>query len=481
MTLDRRALILSTGALAFLAACNGALPDEEGGAVAEAAPSPVQVEYPEVYELANIILALTEYGLTDRWQVRKDFDYYDRMRDWFEPAMDHPLLEAVNFSRDLWKEYLSFRTDAYAFRFGADGKLERTSDFHAFEISAFDDHLSQVEDFARQSRFREFFQANKAFRDDVVARYQDSYRLEDMRGFLSEQFGAYLSDRQYVVALSPFVYAQNLHRDVSDTLTVDFPTVAPSILKNEPMSVEEQVSELHTLFTEMSHGYVDPVTAEYADLVSSSFDAQIWGAGSGYEDAPNAVFNEYMTWAAYDLFVETRFPDHYEQAVLDWHRQNETRGFIYSGAFGHLLSGTYAMRRMLGAHTVRDLYPVLLEKIVLMEPTLVKPVTLNSGDVITGTDGEAQWVAFDFNVPMMRADRVDAKIVNGDASEIVRFTGDTLRWSDDDQRLELKVALRRSASERHGIVLNAQKAPLALESHAGIMLATNSSRRAVIG
>ena len=30
----------------------------------------INIEYPEVYELANIVLALTEYGITDKWQVR---------------------------------------------------------------------------------------------------------------------------------------------------------------------------------------------------------------------------------------------------------------------------------------------------------------------------------------------------------------------------------------------------------------------------
>ncbi len=75
----------------------------------------ISVEYPEVYELANIVLALTEYGISDKWQVRKYFAYYDEMRTYFEPYMDHPLLDSVNFSRERWQEYLSYRTDAYAF------------------------------------------------------------------------------------------------------------------------------------------------------------------------------------------------------------------------------------------------------------------------------------------------------------------------------------------------------------------------------
>ncbi|MEO1654329.1 MAG: hypothetical protein AAFU64_12360, partial [Bacteroidota bacterium] len=66
----------------------------------------VEVKYPEVYELANIILALTKYGLEDKWQVRKGFPYYEEMREYFRPFMKHPLLDSVNYSREKWQEYL---------------------------------------------------------------------------------------------------------------------------------------------------------------------------------------------------------------------------------------------------------------------------------------------------------------------------------------------------------------------------------------
>jgi hypothetical protein len=83
---------------------------------------PIELEYPEVYELANIILALTDYGIEDPWEVQKNSDYYDAMREWFDPFRDHPIIQSANYSREQWEHYLSFRTDAYAFIFNEDGR-----------------------------------------------------------------------------------------------------------------------------------------------------------------------------------------------------------------------------------------------------------------------------------------------------------------------------------------------------------------------
>jgi hypothetical protein len=92
--------------------------------------TPVRVEFSETYELANIILALTDYGIEDESEVQKATVYYDQVMDYFRPYKSHPLLKAVNYSREKWEDYLSFRTDAYAFQFDAQGKISRKFEFY---------------------------------------------------------------------------------------------------------------------------------------------------------------------------------------------------------------------------------------------------------------------------------------------------------------------------------------------------------------
>ena len=251
----------------------------------------IVVEYPEVYELANIVLALTEYGITDKWQVQKDFKYYEEMRAYFKPFEDHPLLDSVNFSRDRWQEYLSYRTDSYAFVFDEHNKLKRVNDFQSFEISTFDKFKILTEDFAEKSKFREFYQSHKTYYQQIIENYKREYLLEEMKSFLTNEFGNYFAEKKYAIVISPFVYAQNLHRDIDSTWTADFPHVAKPIIAGTGFeNIEDKATEIHTLFTEMDHGYVNPTTDKH-DM--ARFKEEIWDLESGYAGGGNAVFNEY--------------------------------------------------------------------------------------------------------------------------------------------------------------------------------------------
>ena len=96
-------------------------------------PAPITIAGSEAYELANIILALTPYGQQDQWEVAKNSRYYREVQAHFAPHAQHPLLAQVNYSRKEWDQYLSFRTDAYAFAFDAQGQLVRQFPFFAQE------------------------------------------------------------------------------------------------------------------------------------------------------------------------------------------------------------------------------------------------------------------------------------------------------------------------------------------------------------
>jgi hypothetical protein len=94
----------------------------------------IKIEISESYELSNIILALTQYGRTDKWDVQKVPPYYDDILKYFEPVNNHPLLDSVNYSRAKWEKFLGFRTDMYAFSFDQYGKLKRDYPFNSFGL-----------------------------------------------------------------------------------------------------------------------------------------------------------------------------------------------------------------------------------------------------------------------------------------------------------------------------------------------------------
>ena len=194
----------------------------------------INVEYPEAYELSNIILTLTEYGKNDKWEVRQDFDYYDEVQAYFKPIMNHPLLDSVNYSRKRWEEYLSFRTDAYAFSFNEQDQLVRNSDFYANKgVNPFDKHLDLINDFVKQSNFRSFFQQHRPYYKAIVEKYKKTQYINEMRGFLIQEFGQQVSsDKRYNVVLSPFVYRMNCHRNIDSITVSDFITIPNNVLSD---------------------------------------------------------------------------------------------------------------------------------------------------------------------------------------------------------------------------------------------------------
>ena len=429
-TLNQKAMMYRTAIslilLIMIASCKDSPP---GVAANTETPTPdiIAVEYPETYELANVVLALTDYGINDKWQVRKDFDYYDEMRAYFGEHMDHPLLDSVNFSREEWQEYLSYRTDAYAFVLTDGYELRRQHAFNAFDVQTFDDHRELTEDFARKTRFKDFFRQNRSRYDKIVETYKQEYLLAEMKDFLTEEFGNFFDRKQYSVVLSPFVYAQNLHRDIDSTWTADFPTIAKPIIEGSGFtSPKEKSQEIHTLFTEMNHGYVNPVTSQYD--IPDRFDENVWSNDSGYEGYGDAVFNEYMTWAVFNVFNAKHFPDIADEVNLSWHFQNDSRGFPYSNLFATKLQSLYAANK--GEKKVRELYPEMLTWADSVQLSLSKPVLLNDSDTIRRLAGE-QVVELRFSEPMEKTDSLDFVLQYGQwDTENVRIGGDNLKWND---------------------------------------------------
>ncbi len=427
----------------------------------------IRIEYPETYELANVVLALTKYGITDKWQVRKDFAYYEEMRKYFEPYMGHPLLDSVNFSGKRWQEYLSYRTDSYAFVLDENYKLQRINDFQSFEIQTFDQYKSLTEDFARTSNFKAFFQSQQTYREQMMRKYREEYLLTEMKDFLTKEFGDYFGNKKYTVVISPFVYAQNLHRDIDTAWTADFPTIAKPIIDGTSFENQEDKStELHTLFTEMDHGYVNPTTDQHN--IAAGFDETLWDDDSGYANSGNAVFNEYMTWAVFDIFNSIHFPAFAEKVNLNWHFQNDTRGFIYSDLFAAKLKALY--KQYNGRKKIKDLYPEMLKWTKDIQPNLSKPLILNDSDTIHVTS-PVNSIRLEFSEPMKPLETVDVVLYYSQwEKEVVNVS--RLKWDAGGQSVTFDVPLPQK--EEYYLLFNWWGVQQPFQSVKGIMLKASS-------
>lgn len=336
-----------------------------------------QIEIPETYELANIILALTQYGKTDKWEVQKNTEYYKEVIKYFEPVKHHPLLDSVNYSRELWEEYLSFRTDAVAFSFDSAGSLKKDFEFFTNQgHNPFDRYIDLVNDFVVKSHFRVFFNEHKKFYNYIIQNYEKYNYIAETVSFLDTIIGQRIENKNstYKIILSPLVYRMNCHRELREHVVADFPSATEDFVNgvDNDNNIEDRLNSNHLIFTEKDHEYINPITSKYATLVAANFATRYWDNNSGYEGQNS--FNEYMTWAVYELFLEEHFPAYAKKLSLYWQYQNASRGFFAQNIFSDRVKVLYRKNKGM---KFEQIYEPLLRWTKVMEQKISLPVLVN--------------------------------------------------------------------------------------------------------
>ncbi|USL95989.1 DUF4932 domain-containing protein [Riemerella anatipestifer] len=407
------------------------------------AQNKTKIEIPETYELSNIVLALTKYGISDEWEVQKRTDYYNKVLDYFQTVKNHPLLDSVNYSREKWEDFLSFRTDAVAFSFDEKGNLKRDYEFYANEgHKPFDQNLDLVNDFVKKSNFREFYAQNKPFYDRIVRNYEEYNYINESIKFLDKIFDkkdVNSSDSEYLVILSPLVYRMNCHRKLSENITADFPSATEDFVNGveKNTNIEERLHSNHLIFTEKDHEYVNPLTNIYLNIVNSSFDTQFWDKNSGYED--HNSFNEYLTWAIYDLFVAENFPKYSKRVSMQWKYQNMTRGFIAQNIFSDKLLELYNKSK---SKKIEDIIKPLLKWTKEVGKTITLPTFLNT-DKKNFVKTNLNNITIEFSEPMKMKSSIGAEIreyKDGKETGNKEFINiENLKWLNNGKKMNFKI------------------------------------------
>lgn len=84
------------------------------------------------------------------------------------------------------------------------------------------------------------------------------------------------------------------------------------------------------VFTEIDHNYVNPATDRYSGAVRRIFDnVSFWNGDANNYRSPAATFNEYMTWAVFNLYAR----DAYDAATSAAIRENVITSMIRNRRF----------------------------------------------------------------------------------------------------------------------------------------------------
>lgn len=341
----------------------------------------LQFDIPEVYELANIIWTLSPSGkrATD---LNKTGGYFKKVISYFQPYLNHPIFKALDFPDSLYlQNYYNFRENSFAFNFqdttkGAsnckllfNGPYYYVNGDDLADSSLFGKLKPLIEDFAAKSNFRSFYKNNLPFYKKEIEREKELLPVKQMWKWLEVQFPK-THYQSYRVVTSPLIGGSHSTQNYSTyNDTGWFSECVMFIPTTERVDTLSNLSEKQkqgimsgVVFTEIDHNYVNPATNKYASMIDSIFsNRDIWAkGGNNWYPSGHAIFNEYMTWAVFCLYVHDTYDKSTADVVIHERetRMIEKRNFIKFGDFDRALIKIRQQHKNL---KVVDLYPYILK------------------------------------------------------------------------------------------------------------------------
>ena len=318
----------------------------------------VLVEIPEVFELANIAIAISDYGLNDPWRVHKQGAYYKRLLEHFKPFKDHTLIAESDLNYNFT---YNFRDNSVCYVFKGDKIIHGGLYSNMRRPNLFKKHLTLVEDFAKVSNFGKFYRDNLPYYQEQIRLYRNKVPVRRMWTWLEERFPA--RHDCYKVVFSPLIGSSH------ETCSFENNGFSETIMfisgPGEPQDFTDAVGEgllSRVVFTEIDHNYVNRVTKQHVRRVNEAFaDLDAWNKQTGYR-RPEYTFNEYMTWAVFVLYAYDNYEKQDAEVIVKRSAVDTMvhhRKFVRFKEFAHELLKLYRNRAK--GQSIPDLYPAILD------------------------------------------------------------------------------------------------------------------------
>ncbi|PRY10334.1 uncharacterized protein DUF4932 [Pontibacter ummariensis] len=331
------------------------------------------VEVPEVHELANILVAISNIGQQDSNMVDMTTPYHKEVMAHFSPYKNHPIMDVVNkhitkvFDKDSYWYYYAMKMNACAYVFDKNGSIKNAGIIRKMGFDNQGDpilaNLALLEDFARKSNFREFYKQHQPYYNDLVKTYHALNPIDQQQAWLEDKFKFKYGN--YLVTFSPLVGGAHSTMSFEDNgfeQTVMF--VRRADLKPEYNEKVNEMRNSRVVFTEIDHNFVNPTSDKYAAQINEVFgDRAKWvveGNGTSAYSSPYNVFNEYMTWSVYSLYCLDKFSaeDNATFIPLMVNQMEKKRGFVRFGDFNQKLLSLYKANPKI---SIDELYTSMLD------------------------------------------------------------------------------------------------------------------------
>jgi hypothetical protein len=328
------------------------------------------IEIPEVYELINIIFALTEYGKTGA--IEKGSDYFKTVIDHFTPYNQDPVVRSIDslLKFEPGYFYLHLKMDSYAFVFSGN-KITNGGVYNRIgsgEKNELEYYIPLLERFAEKSGFRAFYKNNSNYYSSLKRDFRDNINITGMKSWLGKQFPTTKYSAIKVI-FSPLVgwnQSANFFNDNGFTEAqahINYP-----FIDNEDKKLPADVlkgQRMMIAFTEINHAYLNPEAEKYNEAIGDVLkDLSKWttsGKPSSNYNNSLVCFEEYMNYGLVALYYSDIFDKKTFNSLNMTIERNmvDFRGFQRFREFNQELLRLYKNRKP--GQTVADLYPAIIE------------------------------------------------------------------------------------------------------------------------
>ena len=340
--------------------------------------SQVSFSIPEMYELANVILFLSD--CSEKTGNLPTSNYAKKISEHFSAFKNHPLIKILNSrcgTDDYFQYYYDFRENSICYKFEEENLIyvkpyaHVWGDINRMQGGTFRELAYLVQDFASRSAFRKFYQENLSYYQNLEEREKELMPINDMWRWLEKEFP--IKIHSYKIVFSPLIGGSHSTQKFyhGSFINSKFYEVVMFVNSTESIDQHKEYSEQQKeglmsgiVFTEIDHNYVNPTTSKYQKGVDRLLDdLDFWATeealanyGSAY-----AVFNEYMTHALFCLYVQESYSKEIADFVIqDREALMDRRGYKKFKEFNKIvLTGLEKENRR---KSVADYYPEILEQ-----------------------------------------------------------------------------------------------------------------------
>ena len=332
-----------------------------------------KIEINEVKELIHIMIAITRSGLENDDMVAQKGKYYQDVIAHFKPYENEKIIKTFDsliVASPFHYIFLTGNGISYDFK-GNNMIKNKIFDFPATATSKLTitenpitTYKNEIQEFAKKSKFREFYKKHKPFYSNIISAYERSANVGKQWQWLEKNFRT--TQNSYTIFCSPLINGLNYTGDFVNNNFKLIYMVLPPLDYNQNLSEREnELLNARVMFTEIDHNYVKAPSIAHTDAINQYFkDRKKWvnEEVEGVFAYPNPikVFDEYMTFGVFLLYCQ----DNYESKDFIAAKESiitlmEQRGFIKMQEFTEKL---LKVRSENVGRKIDDWYPEFLKQ-----------------------------------------------------------------------------------------------------------------------